>query len=545
MTKSSRKYSCKYNLYESSKILVFMLALAGLLSQAPTTNGAKILAVYVFPGASHYQMHRTLISELVKHGHQVTMITALTLAPLKLGSNYTEILIEPEFKYMDLGKDQGDTNSVYETEMSPSFIMKMTEMMGLVVSEHTLNVPKVQAIINAKQTEGVYDLLLVEQLNQEAFLALAHIYKIPVVSSATYAQQNYMSQMFGIISPWSYVPSGFLPLTERMNFWERCTNAYYSLRMDLQREFDYFPKVDALVQKYFGHLPIKFPSSSAMEKNLSAIFINNHTPLAPAAPTIDSIINVGGLHIYPPKPLPTDLQKFLDEAEHGAIYFSFGTQVQGKDMPLEKLRMFIDVFRQLKQRVLWKFENDSIPNLPANVMTKKWMPQNDILAHPNVRVFITHGGLFGSQESVYHGVPVLGMPFFFDQQLNLLQAQTAGRGLSLDFRTFTREDLKQGLEELLYNPKYLDTAKRFSRIFRDRPMGPRETLLYWIDYVVRHNGARHLRAAGMDLKWYQFYLLDVAALVAAVVAAAVGVCILSLRWILRRISGGKSKQKVQ
>ncbi|XP_017493819.1 PREDICTED: UDP-glucuronosyltransferase 2B14-like isoform X1 [Rhagoletis zephyria] len=413
-------------------------------------------------------MHRALISELIKHGHEVTMITAYTLEPLKLGSNYTEILIEPVYDAWKAANEHHGTNSLYEMDMKPAFLMKMMEAQGVATTEHALKQAKVQAIINAKQTEGVYDLLLAEQFRQDAFLALAHVYKIPVVCSATFAKQLYMSQMFGLITPWSYVSSNCLPLRDRMNFWQRIYNTYAAIEMDFHREFSYFPKMDALVEKYFGHLPskdflvfnkndceitycyvivvsishklyyykltyrfsvflsnlhyfftVQFPSVSAMQRNLSAMFINNYTPLAAATPTIDSIVNVGGIHIYPPKPLPADLQKFLDEAKDGAIYFSFGTQVQAKDMPLEKLHLFLDVFRQLKQRVLWKFENDSIPNLPANVLIKKWLPQNDILAHPNVRVFITHGGLFGTQEAVYHGVPVLGMPFFFDQ-VNML-----------------------------------------------------------------------------------------------------------------------------
>ncbi|XP_036331653.1 UDP-glycosyltransferase UGT5-like [Rhagoletis pomonella] len=515
------------------------------MTQSPTADGARILAAFVHPGKSHFQMHQTLISELIKHGHQVTVITAYTFESLKLGSNYTEVLIDPMFEIWKFANERSRTKSLYEMDMKPGSLMKMAEALGLASTEHALKQPKIQAIINANQTEGVYDLLLSEQFRQDAFLALAHVYKIPVVCSATFAKQLYMSQMFGLITPWSYVSSGFLPLRERMNFWQRIYNTYSAIEMDLHREFSYFPKVDALVQKYFGHLPIQFPSTSAMEKNLSAMFINNHIPLATVSPTMDNIVNVGGMHIYPPKPLPADLQKLLDEAKDGAIFFSLGTQVESKDMPLEKFQIFLDVFRQLKQRVLWKFENDSIPNLPANVLIKKWLPQNDILAHPNVRVFITHGGLFGTQEAVYHGVPVLGMPFFFDQFVNVMNAEASGRGISLDFHKLTHAALKNGLEQLIYNATYRDTAKRLSLIFRDRPMGPRETFLYWIDYVIRHNGARHLRAAGMDLKWYQFYLLDVAALVLAVVVLAVGTSVLSLRWIFRKLIAGKSKQKVQ
>jgi len=79
------------------------------------------------------------------------------------------------------------------------------------------------------------------------------------------------------------------------------------------------------------------------------------------------------------------------------------------------LRLFLKVFGSLKQRVLWKFEDESIGKLPENIMIRKWLPQADILAHPNVKVFITHGGLFGTQEGVHYAVPMLGIPFYCDQ----------------------------------------------------------------------------------------------------------------------------------
>ncbi|XP_036347897.1 UDP-glycosyltransferase UGT4-like, partial [Rhagoletis pomonella] len=238
-----------------SAIFGSLLALAVLVAQAPNSDGARILAVYAFPAKSHFMMHRVLISELVKHGHQVTMITAHTFESLKLGSNYTEILIEPEYSFYTKVKEHLGSASLYEMKNDVALFQKLVEILGEATTDHALKLPKVQAIINAKQTEDVYDLLLVEQFYQEAFLALAHIYKVPVVSTATYAQQNFMSQMFGLITPWSYVPMGSLPLAERMSFWERFTNTYYSLRLDIGRELSYFPKMDELVTKYFGHLP--------------------------------------------------------------------------------------------------------------------------------------------------------------------------------------------------------------------------------------------------------------------------------------------------
>lgn len=84
-------------------------------------------------------------------------------------------------------------------------------------------------------------------------------------------------------------------------------------------------------------------------------------------------------------------------------------------MPPEMLSLFLRVFGSLQQRVVWKFEDESIGQLPGNVMVRKWLPQADILAHRHVKVFITHGGLFGTQEGVHYAVPMLGIPFYCDQ----------------------------------------------------------------------------------------------------------------------------------
>ena len=68
----------------------------------------------------------------------------------------------------------------------------------------------------------------------------------------------------------------------------------------------------------------------------------------------------------------------MNGAEHGVIYFSLGSLVRGETLPQDKLKIFIEVFRQLPQRVVWK--TDYIPDLPSNIRTSKWMPQFEILS---------------------------------------------------------------------------------------------------------------------------------------------------------------------
>jgi len=49
-------------------------------------------------------MHTALIRELIENGHQVTMIAAFSLESQKLGSNYTELLIEPVYDFWNDSK---------------------------------------------------------------------------------------------------------------------------------------------------------------------------------------------------------------------------------------------------------------------------------------------------------------------------------------------------------------------------------------------------------------------------------------------------------
>ncbi len=45
--------------------------------------------------------------------------------------------------------------------------------------------------------------------------------------------------------------------------------------------------------------------------------------------------------------------------------------------------------------------------LPSNVMTSKWLPQQDVLAHKNTKLFITHAGQSSFQETLCHKKPAV------------------------------------------------------------------------------------------------------------------------------------------
>ncbi|KAH8357217.1 hypothetical protein KR084_010041, partial [Drosophila pseudotakahashii] len=493
------------------QILIIKLILLCLLGIG---DGARILAPFFLPVKSHLMMSNAIVRELVNRGHEVTYITPLSLAKENLGTNYKEILLPHYDTWADISALMKTNSAVDMIDFSKLTHMRLGQHIGIKSTDLALAHPPVQELIHAKDKRGKFDLLLAEQFYNEGALMLGHLYQIPVITVATFAYANYFSQIFGYINPLSYVPNVYLSCTDRMTLWERLENVVISTAEDVLREVSYYPAQDAIIRKHFGsQLLPQVPTVKQLERNISAILLNSYMPLTSPRPMTSNMISVGGLHIQPPKPLPGHIKSFLDGAEFGAIYFSLGSQVRSADMPPEKLKIFLAVFASLKQRVLWKFEDDQLTNIPDNVKVEKWLPQADILAHPKAKVFIAHGGVFGMQEAVYHAVPVLGMPFYFDQDVNIKQGQVAGYAIGLDYRTISEDLLKSALNELLTNPKYKENMDKASRIFRDRPLGAMDTAVYWIDYVVEHRGASHMVAAGVHLPWFQFYLLDVSAII--------------------------------
>jgi len=185
-------------------------------------------------------------------------------------------------------------------------------------------------------------------------------------------------------------------------------------------------------------------------------------------------------------------------------------------MSQNQIDALLKSFAKLKQRVVMKWETDTLAGKPENVLISKWLPQDDVLAHPNVKLFISHCGMGGLVESKYHGVPILGLPLFGDQPTNADNIVSEGWGLKLDITEITESSLTTTINGLLSNPKYAQTVKKLSELARDRPMNARDTAVFWIEYVLRHKGAPHMHYPGADLNILQYNSIDVILFIVAV-----------------------------
>lgn len=94
------------------------------------------------------------------------------------------------------------------------------------------------------------------------------------------------------------------------------------------------------------------------------------------------------------------------------------------------------------------------------------------------------------------------------------------------------------------NYRYRQKAKELSVAFRDRPMSPMDTAVYWTEYVIRHKGAPHIQSAAVRMPWYQYYLIDVLLVIFTSIASFFMLLYCLIFKILLRSTNKKVKQKL-
>eukprot|EP00102_Acyrthosiphon_pisum_P027257 XP_016664467.1 PREDICTED: UDP-glucuronosyltransferase 2B37-like isoform X2 [Acyrthosiphon pisum] len=115
----------------------------------------------------------------------------------------------------------------------------------------------------------------------------------------------------------------------------------------------------------------------------------------------------------------------------------------------------------------------------------------------------------GVYETVDGGVPVLGIPVFYDQPRNIEHLVHNGMAISMDLLSMTKEKLSNAISELINDEKYAKNAKIAFNRFIDRQMTPQQTVIYWTENVIRHKSVPHFKSHSLNLTWYQYLLLDI------------------------------------
>merc|ERR1719153_221947 len=379
------------------------------------------------------------------------------------------------------------------------------------------------------------------QFHWASALVFEEFNPVPLIGLSPPGNSMHASKYLGNIENPSYMPELQMPFVEPLTFAQRLGNTInYALQdYDCLGRFWWpiFFNIDGVLD-----LDLLFKQIKSMDILLTC----SHYVTQSAQVTPPNIIEIGGVHCVPGKPLPQNLQQILEEAPKGVILVSFGSAVKPSQMTKERRAIFLEVFSQLEEyTIIWKWDEEEVEGLPSNVVLSKWLPQQDLLAHPNLRVFVTHGGLLSLQEALYHKTPLVGIPLGNDQKPNMLRAQSRGYALLCDWGSLTTTSLVSSIQTALTSTEMKRSLDEQHRLFLDRRETPQDTAVWWVEYAIRHGGATHLRPASLDLSWYQYYLVDVLLAVLLtvllVLSLTIIICVTCVRCILRCCKDSKIK----
>ncbi|GCE14680.1 macrolide family glycosyltransferase [Tengunoibacter tsumagoiensis] len=143
------------------------------------------------------------------------------------------------------------------------------------------------------------------------------------------------------------------------------------------------------------------------------------------------------------------------ERLHGktTLYISLGTVFNSQT---QFFNQCFAAFKDSPYQVVMAYGKNIDPSeldaIPENFLVAPHIPQLDVLAHSSV--FISHCGMNSTMESLYYGVPLIGIPQMPEQAMNAKRVQELGLGIALNAASVTAEVLRASVEKILADPTY-------------------------------------------------------------------------------------------
>ncbi|HTK11035.1 MAG TPA: macrolide family glycosyltransferase [Ktedonobacteraceae bacterium] len=371
-------------------------------------------ALFSAPGHGHVNPTLAIAQELVARGEQVIYYLPETFRPVVEATGATFRLYKSEAFTAMLSRAPAVmlSKKEYSSEM-------LGGMMNMMVQESFNSLPQLLEEIRSEQIDYIlYDRMFLPAI----FLSL--ILHIPaVVLNPTYVL-NRRTNFFQSLPP------------ERLQAMEKI---FTSLNADIARLCDTY------------HLP-HYTMQGLMEiADLSIVFLPRS--FQPGGEDLDEqrFVFVGPslqAHRHYSGDFPLDR---LDKRPQ--LYISLGTAFNSQ---VEFYNLCFDAFAQTEWQVVLAFGQKIDPaglkETPANFIISPHVPQLEVL--PRVDVFVSHGGMNSTMESLSFGVPLVVVPQMMEQEMTARRVQELGLGLALDRETLTAETLRAAVEQVTQDPGF-------------------------------------------------------------------------------------------
>uniref|UniRef100_A0A7E4URZ0 glucuronosyltransferase n=1 Tax=Panagrellus redivivus TaxID=6233 RepID=A0A7E4URZ0_PANRE len=505
-------------------------------------NAAKILLYTPSISPSHIVMSGRMADILIDAGHDVVLFIpeydpAVTLNGTKKAKIWRMENISTA--YLD-GVEQFGPSVLKENYLSVRERLIFEDAIGDMCSAIMARHKDLDIIRDYK-----FDIVFTEMIDL-CGLGIMRYLGIPIhIWHSTTPLHDTVSYLLGVPMPYSYVPSveeNFVG--PKMTFSERAWNTYMHF-VAMKCHYYGTDKATAAIRKYAGP---NFPNVRDIAAESTLAFVNSDEFMDQARPILHKTVYIGGLGIHDVKPVAEPFLSILNQAEKGVILFSFGTIVPTTTLSHQLKTDIVNLFSEFDgYHFIVKIDKDDtefaeLANSAKNVITTSWMPQADILGHPKLKLFITHGGFNGLLETVIRGVPIVAVPYFADQFRNAKVAEHRGIGRVIEKQKLSKETLKTAIHAVLNDPKYSANSKRLSRLIKNKPFKPQEVFVKWVNFVAENGALPELTPEGAHMNFFTYFNLDVFIVAASIPLLIVGFIVFVVKKVFYRSTVTSSKK---
>ncbi|XP_026501426.2 UDP-glucosyltransferase 2-like [Vanessa tameamea] len=472
-----------------------MLKLAILLYFVRLCNSSKILVVFPVPEKRHGILSDSLVKALLEEGHELTYVTKFPQKTKVHNLKYVDISSNIEYDSEDYWPKPENTanNSLH------------MENLGLKYAQRALLHPNMQELM--MNTTCSFDLIIAEWFYSGLLAPLSPLYECPLIwYSSTDVSWKSIGLVSSEVNTFSLYNPGLTIIERIHNIWTQLNRIVLNYYHISSKEL---PAYEKSFRDAFNNRERELPNYETVVHNSSLLFINSHAYLDQISGLPTNAKYIGGHHMEEvAQPLPKNLKKIMDECKDGVIYVDLETRLFSQHLQEFIMQELIEAFGQIKQTVIWKYD-EILVNLPKNLYTMKKPPQQSILSHANTVALVSHADMVSIIEAAHYGVPVIGIPVMEDQIANMDSVIEKKWGVKIDFNNKLSWKILDAIDIIESDKSFLAKAAAAQSILRYRLTSPRKEFQHWIQMIINTRGAPHLRSSNPTVSTLEKYNIDI------------------------------------
>ena len=273
----------------------FLLLFTYCIFWADWTHGSNILVLSPITAPSHSNFIRPIVKALARRGHTLTYWNGLKPDAAESSPNVRQLYSE------EIGLINSDHNMGFDDRdrMFRLFVAFYDRMI-----KYCTAIYQDPIFYELMTTHERFDVVLIEGVLNECVLPLISVHKAPFIYLNSIAPMPWILDALGSPQAFDTFPNPAFSFTDEMSLPQRALNTASGLFLSTFRNWVLLPLVDRMALKMLMDGSNFTSVAKIEERYLSLVLTNTHFSMNYQLPKTSALVEVGGLHCLPSKPLP-------------------------------------------------------------------------------------------------------------------------------------------------------------------------------------------------------------------------------------------------